>query len=177
MMRTIAALVLAGVVVAIPASGQEDDDATPRSFYRVEFEIRDGTGDTTDAARKYRILTDTEGRGVLRLSHRVPYATGSFQRPESAAASTQYQFMDVGVNIACQVSEIGSRIALTGDISMSGEVPAARKQETPNTPIRGSITANLSALLESGKRAEVAAIDDPVTSRRLAIVATATKLD
>ena len=100
--------------------------------------------------------------------------TGALQvSPAGSTNSTQYSYVDVGVNIDCHLAEIGSRVALRGSLELSSLSGSAAY--AANNPIVNQMKIDLEAILEQNKPIEVASIDDPANSRRLSVQVTITK--
>lgn len=170
-MRILTATVLAALLAPAPSAFAQAQAATPgRSFYRVEFKITDSGGESAKQAdRRYAILTDTEGHGVLRIGNKIPIAVGN-----------GFQYQDVGVNIDCRLRELNEKVALTADLDVSTVVqhdPPAAAGASPPSPTLASVRVGVNAMLRPGVPTMVASIDDPVTSRKFAVEATVTKLD
>jgi hypothetical protein len=72
--------------------------------YQVDFTIRD-TGDAGGkTGRKYSLLVSPSHKTTFKVGNRVPAVTYS-----GSAGSTQFTFVDVGINIDCGVSRVMRR--------------------------------------------------------------------
>ena len=169
-MRIAATLIFTGLLFAArPAFAQEKRDPGPRSVYKVQFTIRDGS--QADPGRHYAILIAADGRSVFRLGNKVPYVTATAQ------SATQYNYADIGVNIDCHLREIANKVALNTNIDLSsvlhGDKGASGIEPHPTiAQTRIEVTADL----EPGKPTVLSTVDDPVTQRKLSIEAVATKV-
>jgi len=179
-MRTAATLLFGCLMAAaLPVRAQEKKDSPDPAIYRVEFKIRDGSDAAAKTGRRYTMLVDTSGKGVFKVGDKIPYATGSFQPGVGASVATQYSFLDTGVNIDCRLRELSGKITLTADIDISTIVHYDKTAAVnPPTPSVAQIRiAGVSSLVEPGKPAMVASIDDPVTMRKFDVEATVTKVN
>lgn len=181
-MRTLAVpLAVVALAALLPVHSQDRKESAPASpLYKVEIDIHD-TGDAdarTD--RRYTMLLDDSRKGVFRVGNKVPVASGSFQPgvgSAGAVVNTQYTYLDIGVNIECTVHEVGGKVSLRGGLDLSTVVKhdgAPGAANLPN-PTIGQTKLEIEATIELGRPTVVAAIDDPVTARKLQVEATVTK--
>jgi hypothetical protein len=170
MIRLAAGFVMLAV---LPVTAQEKKETVNPSGYKVVYTIRDDK-----AQRHYTLLVDTAGRATFRAGNRVPVASMSVQ-PGGAGVATQYNYFDTGISIDCRVREAEGKITLNSDLDISTIVEHDKSAgNAPPNPTVASVRASgLSAVVSPGKPAVIASIDDPVTHRKLEIVATATKLE
>lgn len=175
-------IALALLAPGLPLAAQERVDASTRRFFKVEMTIRDSADASAKTSpRRYTILIDSEGRGTLRSGARVPYATTSFQPGaggNAAMTSTQYQYMDAGVNIDLTAREVGDRVYLRTELDVSS-VQQYEKGPAPVPPAPTVVSTRLNSatLLAIGKPATIITIDDPSTNRRFSVEATVTRIE
>jgi hypothetical protein len=137
------------------------------SVYKVDFIIRDSGDAGAKAGRKYSMMINEHQRGTFRVGNRVPMATSN------TPGSTQFTYVDVGVNIDCTVGEQDGRFAIHADLDLSSAVNA---EKNPNAnPTISQIKLNIDTTLSAGKPTIVASFDDPVTSRKFEVEALVTK--
>src|SRR4051794_14250196 len=115
-----------------PSSAQTAEGG-PKKFYELNFTVRELESEHVINSRAYSmILRVGNERGAIRAGQRVPYSS-------SSGASTQWQQIDVGVNIDCRkleeqgdqvslniLAEISSVIESRGDTSPPPSVPIVR---------------------------------------------------
>jgi hypothetical protein len=147
--------------------------------YRAEFLIRDGSDAAAKAGRRYTMLVDSTGRGQIRVGLRVPYVTGSFQPAgagTSPLVSTQFNYMDIGVNIDCRIRDLKTRVGVQADIDVSGAVEHPKPQGANQTPAPtiSSVRMNLASIVAPGKPTLIGSFNDPVTDRRFDVEVTVT---
>jgi hypothetical protein len=157
-------LLLVAAVLAPLAAAQAGHSP---AVYKVDFTIRD-TGDAAaKTGRKYSMVVNERQRGTFRIGNRVPMATSN------APGSTQYTYIDVGVNIDCTIAEQDGKVAMHADLDMSSAVNA---EKNPNAnPTISQIKLNIDTMIPPAKPTVVASFDDPVTSRKFEVEATVTK--
>lgn len=178
-MRTRAALLAAAALVALlPLHAQSKKDPDPGSgLYKVEINFRDGndTGAMTD--RRYTMLMTDSRKAVFKVGSRFPVVSGSIQPPAGGSVvDTQFTYVDIGVNIECILHESGGRVALHGSLDMSGiAVNGSGPVAGIRNPTIQQTKLELDTIVELGKPAVVASIDDPLTARKLQVEATITR--
>jgi hypothetical protein len=149
-------------------------DARDNSPYKVDFTIRD-TGDAGGkTGRKYSLLVNRNVKSTFKVGNRVPVATGGTNG--GTLVSTQFTYIDVGMNIECVVAEAGSRFAIHGDLDISTAVMPDKNVTTVQNPTISQIRLNIDTTVPPGKPTVVASFDDPVTSRKFDIEVTITKM-
>jgi hypothetical protein len=94
----------------------------------------------------------------------------------NALVSTQFTYIDVGMNIECVVAEAGSRFAIHGDLDISTAVMPDKNVTTVQNPTISQIRLAMDTTVTPGKPTIVASFDDPVTSRKFDIDVAITKM-
>jgi hypothetical protein len=167
----------------LPLHAQERRDFR-YPVYRVDFNIADGRETAAKGERHYTLLVKEGTKSVLKVGSRVPVATGTFQPPlgnnsnVSPLVSTQFTYIDIGVNIECLVRDIEGKAAIHGSIDLSNVVqPSGPNAGTPLNPTLGQTRLELEATLDLDKATIIASVDDPVTMRQVAVHATVTRVN
>src|SRR3954470_12393204 len=97
------AIFLAGSLLAVGQEKPNTDDSPPArqerplSFYKVEYVLREMQDGKAINSRNYMMTIENGDRGEAKVGARVPVPIGS------SGPSTQWQYMDVGLNISCRV--------------------------------------------------------------------------
>jgi hypothetical protein len=159
--------VFAAFLACASLSGQEKS-AEPNATFQVEFRINDSADTSGKSTRRYTFLLDSSGRGNFRIGQRVPFVTSTLQQNQNV--STQYQYVDIGVNIDCRAKMSGQKVALRAEIDITSLLPSDKGQPA-TAPLTASARVNVDSLLVPGKPASIATVDDPVTQRRMDITA------
>jgi len=180
-MRTLAFSCVALMVAAlVPAAAQEKNN-TP-IVYKVEYRIRDGSDAASKSGRRYTMLMDTTGRSTFKVGERVPVATGSFQSGPGGVGvnplvNTQFNYLDIGVNIDTNVKEQDGKVSLFSSMDISTIVE--HKQQAGSTVLSNPTVAQIRVIVSTqvtpGKPTLVASIDDPVTQHHFDVEAVVTK--
>ena len=131
--------------------------------YRVVYTLRDGAD--AKAGRHYSLLVDAGGRCSFRSGTRVPVASGK----------DQPNYIDLGVNIDCQLRLENGRITLGSEIEVSS-LPRTDGLALP-PPAISQARIKVNSTLQSGRRAVIASLDDPTFQRRFDVEALVTKVD
>lgn len=158
----------------IPASAfaQSEPGREQVKYYRLDFFVKEVSDTKILNILSYSMLastSQTSGRPTsIRTGSRVPSPT--------SPGSSQFQYMEVGVNIDCGVlKEIENQIALhvTAEVSSmpaTGEVPSSLP------PILRQVKWSSEVLVPIRKATLLFSSDDPSTKRRLQLELTASPL-
>jgi hypothetical protein len=103
----------------------------PAHYYHLEIVVQElGADGKATNSRSYTTTVSTDSREAqssIRVGSRVPVLTGSFSTGgDNKGVSTQFQYIDVGVNIdARRTREIGRQLSidLTADVSSVASAP------------------------------------------------------
>jgi len=148
--------------------------AKPVHAYRVDFSITELAEGKKVNTRHYSLVTNSGPWSTLKIGTRVPVATGSFQPNAAAALVNQFQYLDVGTNIDCEVNEQGEDISLDVRSDFSN-LSSDAEQHSPQ-PIIRQIKINGRTITAPGKPALIGAVDDPTSNRQYQLEAVVTKL-
>jgi hypothetical protein len=160
-------LAIAAALMA-PAMMAQAQETREFATYKVEFNIRDSGDAGGKTERKLSLLLNAGHKGVFKEGNRVPTATGPL-------TTSQFSYVDVGLNIEATVQDLGSKYELRADLDVSTSV-AAEKGAAIQNPTISQIRVAIEMSLPPGKPAVVAAFDDPVTGRKFEIEATISKI-
>jgi hypothetical protein len=164
-------LAAAALAVLLPLHAQSSKETEP--LYKVEFNFRDANDAGSMTDRRYTMLVTDSRKAVFRVGIKSPVASGSTQ-PAGSGVSTQFTYVDVGVNIECIVQAVGARAAMHGSLDLSNIDGSQTIAGVRNPTIRQT-KLDLDTIVELGKPTVVASIDDPVNSRKLQVEATITR--
>ena len=128
-------------------------DHEQRHVYRLDFVVSSNDPGKSVSSSSYTLNLDEEQSGEVRMGTNVPL-------------SSQAR-MDVGLKLKASLTSIRDGLLLQSATEISSF-------EEPST-IR-KITTNGVALLEPGRSALVASLEDPSSHKRFQVTATATKL-
>ncbi len=162
----LAALLAASFLPAAPAFAQDKpaEKAQKSAVYRIDFAVREKENGSTLNTRNYVMLLDDKGSGKVRAANRVPISMGD--------KGTQY--MDVGLNIDCDLRERDDDVSLRVWLEISDF--AAPGQEKVSPPLLRTIRSEVQTAVPVGKPTVVSVVDDTATKRRYELEVTATKV-
>ena len=168
-------LLAAVALTALPVlHAQNLKEASP--LYKVEINFRDGNeaGATTD--RRYTMLAMDSRRTVFKAGSKNPAVTETAQpQGGNSVASTQFTYVDVGVNIDCLLQAEGAKVAMKGSLDLSNITGDTSPVAGVRNPVIRQTRLNVDAVVELGKPTVLASIDDPLTSRKLQVEVTITR--
>lgn len=109
-------LILAALVFSGSGMAQTPETKPEAKFYKLDIVLKELEAGKVVTSRAY-VIALSSGSASVRTSDRVAITTGGPQ-------STQFNFMDIGVNIDCRVlsatpTELG--LGVTADISSLGD--------------------------------------------------------
>lgn len=155
---------------------KSSSSAKPVHAYRVDFSITELAEGKKVNTRHYSMVANSGPWSTLKIGTRVPVAIGSFQQGANVnpLVNTQFQYMDVGTNIDCEVNEQGEDLSLDVRSDFSN-LSSGEEQHSPQ-PIIRQIKINGRTITSPGKPALIGAVDDPTSNRQYQLEAVVTKL-
>lgn len=165
------------VLAAEPLLGQEAKPRSSSDVYKVEYVFSELQDSKRVNTRSYTVLVGPIEKASLRLGSRIPVATGSFingskEGTPAVPMPTQFQYMDVGVNIDCSVDPLDSDVGLHTNVDISRLAPENRIGQ----PIVRTTRISVHNVVPLGKQTMVASADEVDTTGRFQIEATVTKI-
>jgi hypothetical protein len=161
---------------ASPKPAQSASDAAPKHCYALNYVVKELDGTKVINQRSYVLNTFASNAPGgewtrLRVGNRVPVFVHS-QEKGSSNTVTDFNYIDVGVNIDNRLREAGDALALevTADISSVAEMPSGVGLPPTVRQIKGTAAS----LIYPGKPAVVFSADDPGSQHRFELQVTAT---
>jgi hypothetical protein len=159
-----------------PAAQNGDAPAKkPLNVYRLDFALSEFLDGKKVNTRSYTVTLREDEMNKLRAGTRYPIATATLDK------STQYQYLDIGVNIDCRVVERGGYLELNAVVDSSViEGTDAHGVPNPNTglgPVIGQMKSDIRSLIRLGTPTMVSSMEDPASKRRFQLDVTATKTE
>jgi len=172
-MRVFHCIPLAAVMM-LPASlrGQEVPPSSSVTVYRVDVMVHQAEEGKRIGTRSYSMLVEDGGKGSHRVGQRVPFATNfSDGRP------SQFQYMDVGINIDCSLREQGDTVRLDLSVDISDIEPAETGKPAGISPTVRSTRMHLNrTVVRPGQKTMVATVDGAVGKQRYEIEVNVSKV-
>jgi hypothetical protein len=172
MSRFVAYICLALGCFSVAVRAQEAKPRSPNEVYKVEYifsELQDGKKVN---ARSYVVLVRPMDKGSLRLGSRIPIATGASKEGNPLVNTSQFMYLDVGVNIDCSVEPLDSEVHLYTGVDISRVAPENRIGQ----PIVRTTKVQLHNIVPLGKPTLLTSADEVDTTGRFQIEATVTKI-
>jgi hypothetical protein len=167
------------LVLTAMASGQAQDNPgnyKPTGVYNVKFVVSELENGKVTNQRVYTVMMREDRKASLKTGNRVPIATGSYT-PGSSAAATQFQYLDVGFNVDCLISEREGKLDMDIDADLSGMVPPEGNVPTVgNNPVLRQVRQNVRTSLPEGKPTIVTSMDDVSSKKTVQLEVTVTKI-
>lgn len=156
--------------VASPVYGQEAKPQPSTSTYKLDYVFSENQDGKRVNARSYTTLVRVRDRGSIRLGSRIPVSVGAAPKE---GAPTQWQYMDIGVNIDCRIEEeLDSGI----DLFTNAEVTSLTDERHFGNPIVRQSKIQVQNIVPLGKQILLTSADEVDGTRRLQLEVTATKV-
>ncbi len=139
----------------------------PKKAYRLEYTVRTIDGSKATATQHYMLLVVLNERGQLKLGNRVPLVTGKTDA-DSAAASSQVQYMDVGLSISGMLTGSGDDLILRTKVEQS-TLADEKSGMGPQDPVLHQAVLEQTARLAPGKPMTLGSLDIPGGANRLEV--------
>lgn len=149
----------------------EDESLTkPLGAYQLEFTITELADGKKINTRTYSLVAQQGMLNKLRVGGRLPVVTST----ASSSFPSQFQYIDVGVNIDCEVREREGFVLLASTIDVSSLAPQ-RDEQTHQAVVR-QVRSEVRTILSPGRPTVISGMDDPTTKARFEFEVTATKV-
>jgi hypothetical protein len=139
----------------------------PKKAYRLEYTVRLMDGAKATTTQHYALIVVLGERGQLKLGNRVPLVTGKSDA-DSAAASSQVQYMDVGLSISATLTGSGDGLILRTKVEES-TLSEDKSGLGPQDPVLHQVVLEQTARLAPVKAMTVGSLDIPGGAQRLEV--------
>lgn len=171
------------IAVLCASSALRAQEAKPRlqsDAYRVEYVFSEWQDNKKINARTYTILVRQMEKASVRLGSRIPIATGSFpsggSKELNPLVNTQFQYIDLGVNIDCVVEPLDSDAVLSTNVDINRLAPEQPRENRTGNPIVRQTKIQVHNLVPLGKSTLLSSADEVDGTGRFQIDATVTKV-
>lgn len=164
--------VLAQTETSAEKASTTNTETAPRT-YRLTYTITELDGAKRIGTQHFALTVNADSKdsrdSQVKLGSRVPIATGSL-KPESNStqAQVQYQYVDVGLNIAAHVREFSTGVEVYSKLEQSSLAEEQSGVGKSDPVIRQAFLLN-TALLTPGKAVNLGSLDIPGSTRHLDI--------
>ena len=146
-----------------------DDGKVSSKTYRLVYTITETDGAKRVGVQHFAMTVNPDtGDAVIKMGSKVPVMTGSYNSA-SAMANTQFQYIDVGLNISARPREFANGVQVYTKVEQSS-VAESTNTEVHQPVIRQASLQN-TALLTAGKPVVLGSLDVPGSTRHLDIEA------
>ncbi len=174
--------VLLALTLAFPfTAAQAQNSATPPApvpaakAYRLVWTLDESEAGKRVSTQHYEMIVTTNGRTTAKLGSKVPVVTGSYSGSAPAGVQTQFQYIDVGLNLDASLDETSSGLRLRSKVEQS----SVADDKTTNgsgvefhEPIIRQAVMEGTSLLTLGKTITLGSLDVPASTHHLDISVT-----
>ena len=171
MKRFLQLLLVCGLASVLTA--QEAPKRPVQKFFKVSFLIYELDDGKKINERTYSFpVTTVDGNprdGSIRVGTRVPITTGE----------KQIQYLDVGLNIDCNVTEQADKLIVHGSLELTS-FPLPEQASDPRigvNPVLRNVRQNFTTLVSPAKATLVTSMDDINSKKRLQVEVTVTRIE
>jgi hypothetical protein len=137
--------------------------------YRLTYTITESDGAKHLGTQHFALTVNPDtNNSEVKLGSRVPIATGSYQPQSPLQANVQFQYVDVGLNIAVHIREFEGGVEVHSKLEQSS-VAEEKSTVSSNDPVIRQATLMNTALLILGKPVMLGSLDIPGSTRHLDI--------
>ena len=152
------------------ASGQTAtltaNETMPKT-YRLTYTITESDSAKHLGTQHFALTVNPDtNNSEVKLGSRVPIATGSYQPASPSQANVQFQYVDVGLNIAVHIREFAGGVEVHSKLEQSS-VAEEKSTVSSNDPVIRQATLMNTALLTLGKPVMLGSLDVPGSTRHL----------
>jgi type II secretory pathway component GspD/PulD (secretin) len=141
----------------------------PKKAYRLDYTVRMMDGAKAAATQHYSLVVVLGERGQLKLGNRVPLVTGKVDA-DTNAASSQVQYMDMGLSISGTLTGSGDDLILRTKVEQS-TLAEDKSGVGPQDPVLHQGVLEQTARLAPGKAMTLGSLEIPGGSNRLEVEA------
>jgi hypothetical protein len=156
---------------ALAPKANETKAETVSQTYRLTYTLTEIDGSKRIGTQHYAVTVSADEKNGwnfsrIKLGSKVPIATASTQ-PDKPAR-TEFQYVDVGLNIEVRVRQLASGVEVNSDIDQSSVSEETSSVGSGDPVIRQTVLKN-TALLTPGKPVMLGSMDLPGSTRHLDI--------
>ncbi|HEY6971281.1 MAG TPA: hypothetical protein VJA94_18875 [Candidatus Angelobacter sp.] len=171
MKRFLQFVVVLGFACVLAA--QETPKRPVQKFFKLSFLIYELEDGKKINERTYSFpvtsVDDNPRDGSIRVGTRVPITTGE----------KQIQYLDVGLNIDCNVTEQADKLIVHGSLELTSfsQPEQGSDPRIGLNPVLRNIRQSFTTLVSPGKATPVTSMDDINSKKRLQLEVTATRIE
>ena len=169
--RWIAVALLAGAagVSAAQTTAKSAEPATGGTTpYRLVWTITEMDAGKPIGTQHFAMVVLSGGRTTMKLGSKVPVVTGSYSPNSTAAVQTQFQYIDVGLNIDAYLDDVGNGLRLRSKVEQSSVADEKITGDVREPIIRQAVMEGTS-MVSLHKLVRLGSLDVPGSTRHLDI--------
>jgi type II secretory pathway component GspD/PulD (secretin) len=139
----------------------------PKKAYRLEYTVRMMDGAKTAATQHYALVAILDQRATLKLGNRVPLMTGKMDA-DSDKASSQVQYVDVGLSISATLYGSGDGLTLQTKVEQSA-LAEDKSGLGPQDPVLRQAVLENASTVTPGKAVTLGSMDIPGGTQRIEV--------
>lgn len=140
--------------------------ATPARSYRLLWTITDSDAGRVVGTQHFAMVVMTGVQTRMKLGSKVPVVTGSYSGSSAAGVQTQFQYLDVGLNINAMLDELPTGLKLSSDVEQSS-VTEDKDISNVHEPVVRQAVLQSSSLLTLDKPVILGSLDIPGSAQHL----------
>jgi hypothetical protein len=162
-----------------PSAQQNEPQAPARDTYRLEYTITETEDGKKLNSRTYTIVCEDRGaltRGELKVGSRVPLAV-SGDSPDTHSVNTQFQYLDVGMNIDARLEVTASgELSLHSEVDMSSIPESGSLDKVGGNPVIRHFRVTSFNAVAVGRPVVITTADDVASHRQFQVQVTSTRI-
>jgi len=123
----------------------------PRQSYRLTYTLTDFDGDKRVGTQHFNMIAVSGQRTTMKQGSKIPVATGKYDDGKASAGTTQFTYLDVGMNFDATLNEVAGGARLDSKIEQSSVAPEPVTILGVNEPIIRQSVIQGSSILSPGK--------------------------
>jgi hypothetical protein len=148
-------------------AGPETASANAKS-YRLVWTITEMDGGKSVGTQHFAMVVVTGGRTTMKMGSKIPIATGSYSSNSSIGVQTQFQYLDVGLNIDASLDEVANGLRLRSKLEQSSVADEKLTANVREPVIRQAVMEGTS-MVSLNKPVRLGSLDVPGSTRHLDI--------
>ncbi len=175
--RTLFALALTlPLTAAIPAQSTPAPapaaPSAPARSYRLVWTLDESEGGKDVGTQHFEMVVTTGGRTTTKVGSKVPVLTGSYGKQGGDGLQSQFQYLDVGLNIDASLDDTGTGLRLRSKVEQSSVAAQPVTIANVQEPVIRQSVMEGTALLTLGKPITLGSLDVPGSTHHLNISVT-----
>lgn len=136
--------------------------------YRLVWTITETDAGKQVGTQHFAMAILSSGRTTMKLGSKVPVVTGSYSPNSTAAVQTQFQYIDVGLNIDANLDEVAGGLRLRSKVEQSSVADEKITGDVREPIIRQAVMEGTS-VVSLNKPVRLGSLDVPGSTRHLDI--------